>query len=361
MTQRPPTDWLTTISRRLVVAMTWPLERSQNDSQMEPNGRLRRNKIRIAAGDSVGQVVDDHWSMVRTALPEDVPSVLALWDREARAGNADSPWPSADVRQIGFTLPNHLHVVVRDSAISGAVLVRPSFYVTREYVERLEPFIAADREAESEVLHWLTNRPSPLDAQSSMDLWRVCGSEGLAPDFGFVHVRTFLRMDRADLSDVTPSPLPADIELIGADDPRANMGGWAQLYNEAFAGEWRQNALNAMQMYGFVAFGGGQHSMAAIDRSGATAGLALARLENRPHDHLLQPTANVWVLCVAAGRRRERIGAGLLNEVLIRLRSVGALSATIQADPSSWHRSFQLYERLGFIEVRRFCVWNRPM
>jgi GNAT superfamily N-acetyltransferase len=136
------------------------------------------------------------------------------------------------------------------------------------------------------------------------------------------------------------------------------MAGWAGVYNGAFAGEWRFSPHLDIGMHAFV-FTGGRFSLAAVDGAGNTVALALARLENRPHDYLPQPVGNVWVLCTTANRRREGIGEGLLRAVLINLRAAGALSATIQSDLDSQFGSYRLYERVGFRQAGRFCVRTR--
>lgn len=290
--------------------------------------------------------------------PSVLPAVLALWADRARHQCADSPWPLEDLDRALQHPWNRLELIKRGDEIAGAFLVRPFIEANGQIAERVEPFLALDADSERELYRRLIALPRADGRATSTDVWVLCGCKGVAQEFGFEHLRTFLRLDRHSLQALLQSPLPADLRLVGPDDPDANMAAWAVVYNEVFAGEWRFFPQLEMGIRGFV-LTGGHFSLAAIDENNTTVGLVLARLENRPDDHLPQPVGNIWVLGIAPERRRQGIGEAILRAVLINLREAGARSATIQSDLGSAFGSYRLYERVGFDPSSRFCILSR--
>jgi hypothetical protein len=273
-------------------------------------------------------------------------------------GGADTPEAEDDFRR-SIGLGNYpLMIVDRDGKTVGAAVLRPFQTATGLKVVKIEPLLMTDLPAETEFYEWLAARPSPIDQADVLDVWQTCAHSGKGSDFGLQHSRTFQRLDRQSLDGVTVAPLPQGLWIAGPDDPGVSLDAWTQLHNQAFATEWRFTPATPLGMRAQVA-GRGRLSRAAIDEAGAPVGLVLARLENRPHDTLLQPVANVTVVCTAPKRMREGIGQGLLTAVLASARLAGAKSATIRADLGSAFESFRMYARAGFRPSLDLCIWTK--
>lgn len=299
--------------------------------------------------------------MLRIPTTADRPGVISLWADVAARGAADLPESDEDVaRSFIQSLFQQSRVVVRDGGLTGFARCRRQYTEQGEVVIRLDPLLASDESAERELYEWASTSPEVTQDVSGIDSWVVSSSPGLVAEYRFEPIRTFVRLDRETLDDVTSTPLPGDLYFAEPGDPRVDMDAWARLYNDAFAGEFRQVRTAAGPLWVHL-IEPGRLGIAALDGSGAPVGLVIGGIENRPACPLEQPIANIYIVCTAAHRRKEGIAEAALREALIRLRNAGARSATIRSDEDSQYRSYRLYQRVGFRQVQPFRVWNRSL
>lgn len=294
---------------------------------------------------------------VRRASLTDVQPILGIWEPYERDRTANAYVTKRElVDMISEEKPRTAYVVQRGAEISAAFTGRRLLIETGERIVRVDSLAATDEDAERAIYDWLARRPPEYAGGNLIDVWFACKDRPIARDYGFNYERTYQRLDLETLDGVEASPVPDDVDFIAPDDDRARMVDWARVFNEAFAGEWRQARILDIQMRQEV-LGDGRYSVGAIDKTGRTVSLVLTRLEDRPNDPLAQPIANVSIVCTDPARMGEGIGEAALREALIRARGGGARSATIRTDLGSRYQSVRMYRRIGFEAVVDFCAW----
>lgn len=294
---------------------------------------------------------------VRKADQPDVQPILDLWAPRQRDGSANA-YVSAEelAAMLAGDKPRAAYVVQRGAEIAAAFTGRRLQVETGERVARIDSLAAKDEDAERAIYDWLQKRPQEFAQGNVIDVWIPCTDRTAAGEYGFVHTRTFQRLDLVNLDDVVAPPVNDDVEFIAPDDARARMVDWARVFNDAFAGEWRQARIRDFEMRQEV-LGLGKHSIGAIDARGRTVSLVLTRFENRSDDPLPQPMVNVSIVCTEPTQMGRGIGESILRSALIRGRTAGARSATIRADLGSRYQSWRMYRRVGFKPTRDFCAW----
>ncbi len=293
--------------------------------------------------------------VVRLSEIDDAADIERIWAGLLLANRADVPRPANVIGRIASG--NALVVEHQPGPITGAMGWRKS-QTADGVILRLDPFLPEGEEAERALFQWAATKPTSATNQAAVRIWLPGDGPWLVADYGFTHVRTFLRLDRALLVDVQPSPLPADLVVIDANDALFNLQDWTDMYNSAFAGEWEHWQSSAFDMHNFV-ISSPTFCLAALDQGTNPVVLALCHLETLAHDARAQPVADVVILCVASRRRKEGIGESMLREAMIRLRTAGARSATIRADMGSRYESYRLYEGVGFQKALEFRIWER--
>lgn len=178
---------------------------------------------------------------------------------------------------------------------------------------------------------------------------------------GFEPCRYFYQM-RRDLSLPIPEPeLPAGLRLVNwspAYDDRTLAA-----FNEAFADHWGSQPQTAEQwrlfMVGRDSFRP-DLSFLALDGE-EVAGFAINFLS--PEDNERQGIREAWVgdLGVRRPWRRRGVATALLCRSLQAFRAVGMDYATLGVDTESPTGALSLYERLGFVPVRRSIVFGKPV
>lgn len=182
------------------------------------------------------------------------------------------------------------------------------------------------------------------------------GVAGLARRSGFEQVRFFLTM-RRDLTQPVPAkPLPDDLRTVplttDLDEPLRLVKNtvfrdhWNGLADEPE--EWGTRTLGPRLIR--------ELSRVAIDAAGAITGFVVVwRNEERPHQ------AYIDLVGTAREQRGRGVAGALLSTVLEAAAVAGFLEAELDVDASSPTGAGRVYTAVGFVEVQRATVWQRPL
>lgn len=213
----------------------------------------------------------------------------------------------------------------------------------------------------SAMLNWAEKRIRELVAQQGTSRTAVIGASATASEqdatalllgAGYRRVFSLVELELDDLRQLPEhgGELPAGLRTgpIGAPHYRAAWSTVVDSYTDAgFIREWPFRE--------FVATADPACWRAAWDGSDMV-GVALGSLRRR--DHAL---GVIDELSVRADRRRLGIGRALLLDGLHSLRAHGATTARLFTSTANPHRSYDLYESVGFRRRNTYARYRKPL
>lgn len=210
----------------------------------------------------------------------------------------------------------------------------------------------------SAMLNWAESRIRQLVQQHGTAQTAVIGANAMASEqeatallleTGYRRVFSLVELELADLRQL-PEPLPAGIR-IGAVGPSNYRAAWTTVVDSyadaAFTQKWTFES--------FLATADPTCWRAAWDGE-SMAGVALCSI--RRHD----PTVGeVEELSVRAESRRLGLGWALLLDGVRCLREHGAKTARLYTGTANPHRSYDLYESVGFRRQNEYVRYRKPI
>lgn len=178
---------------------------------------------------------------------------------------------------------------------------------------------------------------------------------------GFEPYRYFYQM-RRDLGQPIPEPEPAADWRIVNWSPERDLQVLAA-YNEAFGDHWgfqpQSEAHWRLFVVGSESFRGDLSFLALAGEE--VAGFAICF--HSPEENERQGIREAWVGLLGVRRpwRRRGVGTALLCRALQAFRAVGMDYAALGVDSESPTGALSLYERLGFVPVRRSIAFGKPV
>lgn len=250
-------------------------------------------------------------------------------------------------------------VVEGDGRIEAAILVqdRP---LPGGPVARLE---VAGAERAPELLEWGLRLARAAGARSAQ-VWRGRGHGDGLPGLGFQVVRPFWRMDRPDLEMAGAVALPGGYRIVDEGDGRFPAARWVEAVNSAFAEHWQHVDLRLEDFERRRARPDHRPglSVLAVDGGGGIGAAVLSHLEvHEGEDSRAQPVGLVAIVGTLPAHRRRGLAGALLMEVLQRLRTAGARSASLYVDGRNPTGAADVYRRAGFEVAYEFEVWEAPL
>ncbi len=304
---------------------------------------------------------------IRNATPDDLPAVARLADIISEHDNLEMTVRAEQLQHMlaapHITLERDLFIVENrdgDVIAGGAgillpehgrayqeVLIHPAYRdqnVGTLLVHRIEELIRTRGETEVEPEKPLYMQCGVLDTQADM--------LALYEREGFAIVRYFYEMRRPLDEPVTPSPLPAGLELRPF-DKTAHAHAVYEAQQETFVDHWgyapapfevwAHNWLNDDEQ---------DYTLWKIAWNGdSIAGFALNSAPNGQHPNYAQ----VDILGVRRAWRRKGLGLALLLHSFAAFQACGWTTAGLGVDAASKTNAVALYERAGMHVHRRFC------
>lgn len=287
---------------------------------------------------------------MRPGRPEDLPRLIELWRRDARAGRQDAVPGEARLGALlhRFDWESRCRVVDDGGAITAAVLVTSRSSPDGVIVTAA---LAGPPEATQDLTWWALRLARAGGAQ----LVHVYAPHGTRPlqEFGFTLARPWLRMDRS-LAGALPEPRP----VVGyrlVDGRSATPGEWGRMFNRSFADHWRFTPRGEDEVVGGKP---PDLCLMAVTVGGSPAAITLGELEHYTDDSREQPVGLVSSVGTLPEHRRRRLATWLVAEVLHRLKASGARSASLYVDGRNATRAFDAYGKLGFEVSSESDVWE---
>jgi mycothiol synthase len=170
--------------------------------------------------------------------------------------------------------------------------------------------------------------------------------------FGYRRARTIRRMD-ADVAAITPRSL--DGIVVRAFDPERDAVAVHDVMEDAFSAH-----------YGWTPTPFEEWKTQWIEREGFDPGLSFVAESG---GEIVGAALNVerlgmgWVadLGVREGRRRQGIGAALVEHSMAGFHRRGYRQAGLNVDPENETGAMRLYEKLGFRSNRDFAVYEKQL
>jgi mycothiol synthase len=279
---------------------------------------------------------------LRPGRSEDFTTLLALWAEDVRRGSHDCVPDRAWLRrQLGdFDWETRSRALEDGTGPIGFVVVldRPT---AAGSVARLE-IVGRSEPARLELLSWGLRFSQAAGAVAAQVWWPRDADTAELTRLGLSRVRSFWRMDRADLEEIPRAPLPDQYRLQAGVEPRMA----AETFNRAFADHWRFTPVAPEQVPS--SFPGGELSLLAVAADGNPAAVVWSTVEQHEADTRPQPVGLVNVVGTVPGHRRRGLARALTAEALRRLRDNGAASGSLYVDALNPTRAYELYRRLGF-------------
>ncbi|WP_432131015.1 N-acetyltransferase family protein [Streptomyces tendae] len=212
----------------------------------------------------------------------------------------------------------------------------------------------------SVMLNWAESRIRRLVQQHGTAQTAVIGANAMASEqeatallleTGYRRVFSLVELELSDLRQLSDGkPLPAGIR-VGAVDPSSYRAAWKTVVDSyadvAFTQRWTFES--------FLATADPTCWRAAWDGE-SMAGVALCSI--RRHDPAV---GEVEELSVRAGSRRLGLGRALLLDGLRCLREHGAETARLYTGTANPHRSYDLYESVGFRRQNEHVRYRKPI
>ncbi|HYL08954.1 MAG TPA: GNAT family N-acetyltransferase [Candidatus Udaeobacter sp.] len=287
---------------------------------------------------------------MRPGRSEDLPRLVELWRREARAGRQDAVPREPRLRTLlqRFDWEARCRVVEESGTLTAAALV-----TSRSSPDGLivTAAISGAPDAASEVTAWAL-RLARAGGARIVQVYAPHGARSLEP-LGFKVVRPWLRMDR-DLGDALPSvrPVPG-YRLI--DGTSAAAGEWGRMFNRSFADHWRFSPRGEDEVIGDKP---AELCVMAVTSKGSPASIALGEVEEYRDDHRAQPVGLISSVGTLPDHRRRGLATWLVADLLLRLKAAGARSSALYVDGLNPTRAFDAYRKLGFEVAFESDVWE---
>ncbi|MEU6923459.1 GNAT family N-acetyltransferase [Streptomyces sp. NPDC046631] len=213
----------------------------------------------------------------------------------------------------------------------------------------------------SDMLNWAENRIRRLVQQHGTARTAVFGANAMASEkdstqllleSGYRRVFSLVELELADLRRLPEHDgrLPAGIE-VGAVEPASYHAAWKTVVdsyaNVAFTEKWTFESFLATAV---------PTCWRAAWYEDQMAGVALCSI--RRHDRTV---GEVEELSVRAESRRLGLGRGLLLDGLRSLREHGAETARLFTGTANPHRSYDLYESVGFRRQNEYVRYRKPI
>lgn len=212
----------------------------------------------------------------------------------------------------------------------------------------------------SAMLNWAESRIRRLVQQHGTAQTAVIGANAMASeqeatalllDTGYRRVFSLVELELSDLRQLSDGkPLPAGIR-VGAVEPSSYRAAWKTVVDSyadaAFTQTWTFES--------FLATADPTCWRAAWDGE-SMAGVALCSI--RRHDLAV---GEVEELSVRAGSRRLGLGRALLLDGLRCLREHSAQTARLYTGTANPHRSYDLYESVGFRRQNEHVRYRKPI
>ncbi|MFE2010523.1 GNAT family N-acetyltransferase [Streptomyces sp. NPDC059491] len=212
----------------------------------------------------------------------------------------------------------------------------------------------------SALLSWAESRIRRLVHQHGTARTAVIGANAMASqqdatalllDAGYRRVFSLVELELADLRQLPDGkPLPAGIR-VGAVDPSSYRAAWKTVVDSyaeaAFTERWTFES--------FLATADPTCWRAAWDREDV-AGVALCSIHRRD-----ATMGEVEELSVRKESRRLGLGRALLLDGLRCLRGHGAETVRLYTGTANPHRSYDLYEGVGFRRQNEYVRYRKPI
>ncbi|MFI1655028.1 GNAT family N-acetyltransferase [Streptomyces sp. NPDC020472] len=212
----------------------------------------------------------------------------------------------------------------------------------------------------SAMLDWAESRIRQLVQQHGTAQTAVLGANATASEqeatallleSGYRRVFSLVELELADLRQLPDGkPLPAGIR-VGAVDPSSYRAAWKTVVDSyagaAFTERWTFES--------FLATADSTCWRAAWDREDM-AGVALCSVRRQD-----ATVGEVEELSVRTGSRRLGLGRALLLDGLRCLRAHGAETARLCTGTANPHRSYDLYESVGFRRQNEYVRYRKPL
>lgn len=212
----------------------------------------------------------------------------------------------------------------------------------------------------SAMLDWAENRVRRLMQQHGTARRAVLGANAMASErdatallleTGYRRVFSLVELELADLGRLADGePLPAGIR-VGAVEPSSYRAAWKTVIDSyadaAFTKRWTfQSFLATAAPTCWRAAWEGEHM----------AGVALCSIRRQD-----PAVGEVEELSVRAESRRRGLGRALLLDGLRCLREHGAETARLYTGTANPHRSYDLYESVGFRRQNEYVRYRKPI
>lgn len=212
----------------------------------------------------------------------------------------------------------------------------------------------------SAMLDWAENRVRRLVQQHGTARRAVLGANAMASErdatallleTGYRRVFSLVELELADLGRLADGePLPAGIR-VGAVEPSSYRAAWKTVIDSyadaAFTKRWTfQSFLATAAPTCWRAAWEGEHM----------AGVALCSIRRQD-----PAVGEVEELSVRAESRRRGLGRALLLDGLRCLREHGAETARLYTGTANPHRSYDLYESIGFRRQNEYVRYRKPI
>jgi ribosomal protein S18 acetylase RimI-like enzyme len=288
---------------------------------------------------------------LRPGRLQDLPGLRALWAHEALNRGRDCvPSEAMIARMMGaFDWSSRSRVIEGGGGLRAAVLVLE--HVSRGVpVARVET-AARDEDGRLRLIRWGLGLSRTIGATLAQ-VWRPRGQRRGLAELGMTLARPFWRMDRRDLEEVPPGPLPAGYRLALAVDRREA----AVVFNQSFAEHWRFHPLDPDDLPPSTR--PRELELMAVTTAGAPAAVVWCEVDAHDPDRRPQPVGVIEVVGTLPEHRRQGLAFSLTAEAMRRLRRRGASSASLYVDGLNPTRAYDVYGRLGFSVAFQYDVFE---
>jgi ribosomal protein S18 acetylase RimI-like enzyme len=293
---------------------------------------------------------------VRPGRAQDLAAVVGLWEQEVRDARRELVPAEGWLRRsvAGFDWEAGSSVVeAGNGALDGAVLVTYRSYSIGS-ITRVEPAVAAgsDSDLRLRLVEWGLGLSRAAGAAGAQ-VWLPGGQGGDLGAVGLQRVRPWWRMDRSLEGELpVPEPVPGYELVVG---PGVAPGVWSDVHNRSFAEHWRYSMRTEEEL---MAWRPPELALLAVTEHHSPAAVTLGQIETYAHDARAQPVGLVGSVGTLPGHRRKGLAGWLVAESLLRLRQLGARSASLYVDGLNATRAPDLYRRLGFEVAFETDVWE---
>lgn len=298
---------------------------------------------------------------MRPGRPEDRAAFLRLLEKEALEGRRETMpgrWMESALR--GFTWDASSRVEPDgQGGLQGAVLVTHRMYDIGT-ITRVEVAVATagDGELRRRLTEWGLGF-SRAGGAAGAQVWvprgrgEADGAGAQLAELGLEPVRPWWRMDRLfEIELPRPEPVGGYGLLAG---PQVATGVWSDTHNRSFADHWRYSPRGEEEL---MMLREPDLCLLAVDAAGRPAAITLGQIENYARDARPQPVGILSSVGTLPDHRRRGLARWMVTEMLARLRSAGARTASLYVDGLNPTGAPALYVSLGFEMAFETEVWE---